>query len=137
MAKSAKTVVEVVELGGSKVLLVEVLTTEQLEWIYEVFEPYSRKYRGQYQSLAKQSSRRTTVGLARKASNPLPPPYRNTAAQKQGGQALIRLTSLCLSGSAPTTTYFVPGSDPGPTLYHPHSQPSLTALELTYLPAVR
>ena len=53
MVKSAKTVVEVVELGGSKVLLVEVLTTEQLEWIYEVFEPYSRKYRGQYQSLAK------------------------------------------------------------------------------------
>ena len=53
MARSAKTVVEVVELGGSKVLLVEVLTAEQLEWVYEVFEPYSRKYRGQYQSLAK------------------------------------------------------------------------------------
>lgn len=53
MAKPAKTVVEVVELGGGKVMLLEVLTKEQLAWMGEVFEPYSRRYRGQYQSLAK------------------------------------------------------------------------------------
>jgi hypothetical protein len=53
MAKSAKTVVEVVELGGGKLLMLEVLTKEQMAWMHDVFEPYSRKYRGQYQSLAK------------------------------------------------------------------------------------
>jgi hypothetical protein len=53
MAKSAKTVVEVIELGGGRLLMLEVLTKEQIAWMHEVFEPYSRKYRGQYQSLAK------------------------------------------------------------------------------------
>ena len=83
MAKSAKTVVEVVELAGSKVLLVEVLTTEQLEWVYEVFEPYSRKYRGSISLWLRQSSRHTTVGRARKANNG-PSPSTGITAQKTG-----------------------------------------------------
>jgi len=53
MVKPAKTVVEVVEIGGGKLLLLEVLSKDQLAWMRDVFEPYSRRYRGQYQSLAK------------------------------------------------------------------------------------
>jgi hypothetical protein len=53
MAKSAKTTVDVMDLGNGKFLLVGVLTREQLEATRDVFEPLSRSWRGQYQSMAK------------------------------------------------------------------------------------
>lgn len=53
MAESPKTFVEILDLEDGKVLLIGVLTREQLEETYNVFEPLSRRWRGQYQSLAK------------------------------------------------------------------------------------
>lgn len=53
MAKPAKTFVEVVGLGSDKLLLVGVINKKQLKEIHGIFEPKSRKWRGQYQSLAK------------------------------------------------------------------------------------
>lgn len=53
MAKPPKTIVEVVELGNGKLLVLGVLTKDQLEATRDVFEPLSRSWRGQYQSLAK------------------------------------------------------------------------------------
>ncbi|MFC2055710.1 hypothetical protein ACFLV7_15655 [Chloroflexota bacterium] len=53
MAKTAKTFVEVVEFEDNKLLLISVVNKKQLKEIYNLFEPLSRKWRGQYQSLAK------------------------------------------------------------------------------------
>ena len=53
MAKAAKTFAEVVELEDDKLLLIGVVNKNQLKEIYNLFEPLSRSWRGQYQSLAK------------------------------------------------------------------------------------
>ena len=53
MVKAAKTFVEVVELEDDKLLLIGVVNKNQLKEIYNLFEPLSRSWRGQYQSLAK------------------------------------------------------------------------------------
>ena len=53
MAKAAKTFVEVVELEDDKLLLISVVNKNQLKEVYDLFEPLSRSWRGQYQSLAK------------------------------------------------------------------------------------
>ena len=53
MAKPAETFVQIVELGDDKLLLLAVLTEEQLKETSNLFEPKSRSWRGQYQSLAK------------------------------------------------------------------------------------
>lgn len=53
MAQAAKTFVEVVELEDDKLLLIGVVNKNQLTEIYNLFEPLSRSWRGQYQSLAK------------------------------------------------------------------------------------
>ena len=53
MAQATKTFVEVVELEDDKLLLIGVVNTNQLTEIYNLFEPLSRSWRGQYQSLAK------------------------------------------------------------------------------------
>ncbi len=53
MAKAAKTFVEVVELEDDKLMLIGVVNKNQLKEIHGLFEPLSRSWRGQYQSLAK------------------------------------------------------------------------------------
>jgi hypothetical protein len=53
MARPAKTFVEVVELGDDKLLVIGVLNKKQLTETYRLFEPLSRTWRGQYQSLAR------------------------------------------------------------------------------------
>jgi hypothetical protein len=53
MAKAAETFAEVVDLGDGKLLLVGVVNKYQLKEIHGIFEPLSRSWRGQYQSLAK------------------------------------------------------------------------------------
>ena len=53
MANTAKTVVEVIELENDKLMVVCVVNKKQLEEIHKVFEPLSRSWLGQYQSLAK------------------------------------------------------------------------------------
>ena len=53
MAKAAKTFVEVVELEDDKLMLIGVVNKYQLKEIYGLFEPLSRSWRGQPQSLAK------------------------------------------------------------------------------------
>ncbi len=52
MAKAEKTFVEVVEFEEDKLLLIGVVNKNQLEAIFDIFEPLSRSWRGQYQSLA-------------------------------------------------------------------------------------
>jgi hypothetical protein len=53
MAKPAETLVQVTELGNGKFLLIAVLSEAQVKATYEVFEPYSRSWRGRFQSLAR------------------------------------------------------------------------------------
>ena len=53
MANTAKTVVEVIELENDKLMFVAVVNKNQLKEIHRFFEPKSRSWRGQYQSLAK------------------------------------------------------------------------------------
>jgi len=52
MAKAEKTFVEVVEFEEDKLLLIGVVNKNQLEAVFDIFEPLSRSWRGQYQSLA-------------------------------------------------------------------------------------
>ena len=53
MPASPETFVQVVQLEKGKLLVLAVLNEEQLEAMYEHFEPVSRTWRGQYQSMAK------------------------------------------------------------------------------------
>jgi hypothetical protein len=53
MPTAAETLVQVVELEKGKLLFLAVLNEEQLQAMYEQFEPVSRTWRGQFQSLAK------------------------------------------------------------------------------------
>lgn len=53
MPTSAETFVQVVQLEKGKLLFLAVLNEEQLEAMYEHFEPVSRSWRGQFQSMAK------------------------------------------------------------------------------------
>ena len=53
MTEKYKTFAEVVELEDDKLMFVTVVNKNQLETIYNLFEPYSRTWRGQYQALAK------------------------------------------------------------------------------------
>ena len=52
MAKAEKTFVEVVEFDEDKLLLIGVVNKNQLDAVFDIFEPLSRSWRGQYQSLA-------------------------------------------------------------------------------------
>jgi hypothetical protein len=53
MTEKYKTFAEVVELENDKLMFVTVVNKKQLGTIYNLFEPYSRSWRGQYQALAK------------------------------------------------------------------------------------
>ena len=53
MPTSAETFVQVVQLEKGKLLFLAVLNEEQLEAMHEHFEPVSRTWRGQFQSMAK------------------------------------------------------------------------------------
>ena len=53
MPTSAETFAQVVQLEKGKLLFLAVLNEEQLEAMYEHFEPVSRTWRGQFQSMAK------------------------------------------------------------------------------------
>jgi len=52
-AKDYPTVVKIAEIEKDKYMLNAVLNKEQLRTLYQMFEPLSREWRGQYQALAK------------------------------------------------------------------------------------
>ena len=53
MSTDKKPFIQVVELEPDKLMVVTVVNQKQLQALYEVFEPLSRSWRGQYQAMAK------------------------------------------------------------------------------------
>lgn len=51
--KDYPTTVKITEIEKGKYMLNSVLNKEQLHTLYNIFEPLSREWRGQYQALAK------------------------------------------------------------------------------------
>jgi hypothetical protein len=52
-AKDYPTIVKIAEIEKDKYMLNIVINKEQLRILYNIFEPLSREWRGQYQALAK------------------------------------------------------------------------------------
>ncbi len=52
-SKDYPTLVRIAEIEKGKYMLNGVLNKEQLHALYNIFEPLSREWRGQYQALAK------------------------------------------------------------------------------------
>ena len=53
MPNKSTNFAKVIELEDDKLLLISVVNEKQLEAVYEVFEPLSRSWRGQFQAFAK------------------------------------------------------------------------------------
>jgi len=51
--KDYKTIMQITEIEERKYMLNGVLNKRQLRALYELFEPFSREWRGQFQALAK------------------------------------------------------------------------------------
>lgn len=52
-SKDYPTIFQMVEIEKGKYMLTGVVNKEQLHALYQVFERFSREWRGQYQALAK------------------------------------------------------------------------------------
>lgn len=51
--KDYKTIMQIAEIEKGKYMLNGVVNKEQLQALYNIFEPLSREWRGQFQALAK------------------------------------------------------------------------------------
>ena len=58
MAKSPDTFVDIKEISQDQILVNAILTKGQLKELVGILEPYSREWRGQYQSMMNGFARR-------------------------------------------------------------------------------